>query len=451
MMNPSESEFTRKLAELAAAMQPYRQAMIDDLVQLCRIPSTRSEAVPGAPYGQAARDALDWFLQAGKRLGFRGVDLDGRAGYVEWGEGSRLIAAICHLDVVPAGDGWTHDPFTPIVRDDRIIARGTSDDKGPAIAVLYAMKALMDSGWQPPCRIRLIVGLDEESGMSCMRHYVKVAEQPDAGFTADADFPVIYAEKGVLWLRLTQTADASARSSLVSGSAGERPNMVPARCRLAFRRTPSSDDVVERVYEGVPAHASTPWDGRNAIDLAMADAKSELDQAGESHPFVDFYQAMFSGQMDGRSLGIAGEDLSGPLTLNAGVLELGSTASSLTIDIRYPVTQSGKALIDQIRQACRSYHVTVDVLDHMNPLHVQQDSFLVRSLSETYADLTGSVQPPIAIGGGTYARSMPNIVAFGPAFPGETMTAHQVDEQISIHRWLASAAIYREALRRLAD
>lgn len=450
-MNPSVNELAEKLTALAAGMQPYRQAMIDDLVALCRIPSVRGDAAPGAPYGPATLEALEWFLRAGERLGFNSVNLDGHAGYVEWGEGPRLIAAICHLDVVPAGDGWRHDPFEPVIRNGRIIARGTSDDKGPAIAVLYAMKALADSGWQPGARIRLIVGLDEESGMDCMRHYVKTAEQPDAGFTADADFPVIHAEKGVLWLRLTQTDDAATSTRLIRGQAGERPNMVPALCRLTFARTADDDRGTQRLYEGVPAHASTPWDGRNAIDLAMTDAKHELDLAGETHPFVEFYQALFAGQIDGTSLGIAGHDASGPLTLNAGVLELDGSSASLAIDIRYPVTQNGEALLEQIRQACRPYHVNVEIINHMPPLHVEPDSFLVRSLTETYADLTGSYQAPIAIGGGTYARAMPNIVAFGPAFPGETMTAHQIDEQIIIDHWLAASAIYREALHRLAD
>lgn len=451
-MNELTIEMTHRLDQLAQSMQEYREAMTEALVGLCRIPSVKGQAAEGAPYGEQTARALDYFLELGQSLGFTAVNLDHRAGYIEWGEGDRLIAILCHLDVVPAGDDWKNDPWQPLVLEDRIIARGTSDDKGPAISSLFAIKALADSGYQPSARIRLILGLDEESGMTCMRHYTGVAQLPDAGFTADAGFPVIYAEKGVAWVKLglssSQPADAPLR--LIAGQAGERPNMVPAFCSLTVQHA-GSEDTEKLVFKGISAHAGSPADGKNALAAAMQTIGEQLKAASTHHPFVDFYRTLLADQTDGENLGIRCEDESGPLTVNAGILSLDQQRGEVTLDIRYPVTQDFNQILDKIKQAVEPLGGDVDVLENMKPLHAAKDSSLVQTLSDVYQDLTGSRQEPATMSGGSYARTMPNIVAFGPGLPGDHGSAHQVDETITYRTLLASAAIYKEALRRLSE
>lgn len=174
--------------------------MVEALSGLLSIPSCKGTALPDAPFGAETRQALDEMLRLGGQMGFTTRAIDNMAGYVEFGTGEKMVAALGHLDVVPPGDGWTGDPFVPVVTRDRIVARGAIDDKGPVIACLFAMKALRDAGYEPPARIRLIVGLDEESGSSCMARYTRTEELPAAGFTPDASFPAIYAEKGILHL-----------------------------------------------------------------------------------------------------------------------------------------------------------------------------------------------------------------------------------------------------------
>ncbi len=449
--------FSSKLDALALSMQAYRQEMIDALVGLCAIPSTKGEAEPDAPYGAETARALDYFLELGESLGFRSCNLDHYAGYVEWGEGDKLIAVLCHLDVVPAGDGWKNDPWQAVVTPDQIIARGTSDDKGPAIASLYAIKALADSGFQPDCRIRLILGLDEESGMTCMKHYREHADLPDAGFTADAGFPTIYAEKGVLWLKLSvphRELNPNSPLQLTGGKAGERPNMVPALCRLNWRfdSETSADGYEEETinYEGVPAHAAEPENGKNALAIAMQDAADKLAAADVPHPFVKMFQDFFKHETNGLSLGIQCEDVSGEITVNAGVLSMTADQSDMLIDIRYPVTQNSQQIISQIEKQLAPYGASLEIVDHMKPLYLPKDSKLVQILTDVYNTLTGEKSEPIAMGGGTYARTMPNIVAYGPGFSTDESTAHQVNEALNIRSFLAAAAIYREALQRLA-
>ncbi|HBP37516.1 MAG TPA: dipeptidase PepV [Clostridiales bacterium] len=403
------------------------------------------------PYGRQTVRALNAFLDIGRRLGFTAVNLDNRAGYVEYGQGQRLIAVLAHLDVVPAGSDWQTDPYDPVITEDRVIARGAADDKGPLTAALFALKALADEGFRPDTRIRIIAGLDEENGSSCMEHYVRVAEIPSAGFTPDAHFPVINAEKGHIWLDLTvsggQAADAPLR--LVAAQAGLRPNMVPDSCSLTLARPDGKTE--EMVIHGRPAHASTPWNGRNAIALAMGDVERRLAAAGTSHPFVTFFNQAIGDSWRGEGLAIAGEDASGPLTLNAGLLALNEREARLTVDIRYPVTWPQDRLLTALQGRAADLGANLEILRWSEPLYYDPDSPLISKLSEVYSRLTGLDAAPVAIGGGTYARTMPNIVAFGLSFPGEQETAHQADEYILKQTLFAGAAIFRQALRRLAE
>lgn len=441
---------TGRLIDLMFSMSDYLDQMLDCLAALCRIPSVSGTPLPDAPFGQETADALEVFLAMGKKLGFRAVNLGNRAGYVEFGTGDRMIAILGHLDVVPAGTGWESDPFEPQILHDRLVARGAIDDKGPVVAALFAIKALADEGFAENCRIRLIVGLDEERGSECMAHYVQVAELPAAGFSPDACFPVIYAEKGIAWVELDLDGGQPAGAALrfVKAKAGLRPNMVPGSCDISFAGLSGLEETI--TVQGQPAHASTPWEGRNAISRAMQMAAEMLQEAGSSHPFVDFFQTAIGSSWRGEGLGIAYEDESGPLTVNAGLLELDSRSACLTLDIRYPITLPIQAIEAALAKAAAPFGVRARIVKTLPPLHVPKDSSLVVTLMDTYRELTGQDVQPVAIGGGTYARSMPNIVAFGPNFPGDAETAHQAGEYISFKTLLASSAIYRQALRRLA-
>jgi succinyl-diaminopimelate desuccinylase len=445
----TDPALAERLTRLARTMAPYEPAMLKALCALCRIPSVKGPASDDAPFGPETARALACFLEQARELGFAGVNLGNQAGYAEWGQGSPLVGVLCHLDVVPPGDSWPGDPFDPQVTADRVISRGTVDDKGPAIAVLFAMKSLLDEGFAPRGRIRLIVGLDEESGSSCMEHYAQVAERPVCGFTPDADFPVIYAEKGNLWLTVDFPGGQAASDALrlTAAQAGKVPNMVPGRCDLTFA---AASGTRETAVIGQSAHASLPWHGENAISLAMVSAAEALRAAGCRHPFVDFYLETIGSSWRGEGFGIAAADESGPLTLNAGMLDLSDERARLTLDIRYPVSLDSASILSAIKRRIEPHGAVLSVLRGSPPLCEPKSSPLVQTLLDVYNSLTGSDASPLAIGGGTYARSMSGILAYGPNFPGETEMAHQAGEYISRTSFLAMAAIYREALRRLA-
>lgn len=438
--------------------------LVESLKGLLSIPSVKGLSQPGAPFGIETVNALHYMLETGSNMGFKTCNLDGYAGFIEFGEGDKEIAVLCHLDVVPAGEGWDFDPFTPFIDNGRLFGRGTNDDKGPAISALFAMKSLKDSGYNPPCRIRLILGLDEESGSQCMVHYKETQALPDFGFTPDAKFPVIFAEKGILHITIHGSLDIPFPTTnsfiFVSAKGGERANMVPATCLLTWiensdnRIITESDNINKKsvTVKGVPGHASMPEFGENAISKAMLQIGSIMSANDAIHPFVSFYNNNFGTTTDGSLLGIDYNDNdSGSLTCNVGLLDMTTDSVTMTLDIRYPVTANPDMIVSHINKHCASTKFSIIDIQNNPPLFVDKDSDLIQTLLSVYNEATSGEATPIAIGGGTYARSMPNIVAFGPNFTKEDDVAHQAGEYIKLDDLFLCRDIYQKAIQMLAE
>ncbi|MED4980972.1 dipeptidase PepV, partial [Geobacillus stearothermophilus] len=347
--------------------------LVRDVQALVRIPSVRDDggAKPGAPFGPKVAEALDYMLTRGQEEGFRIKNVDGYAGHIEMGEGEKLIGVLGHLDVVPAGDGWSVDPFAAEVKDGRLYGRGAIDDKGPTVAAFYALKIVKELGLPLRKRVRLILGGDEESDWRCVAHYFQREEMPDVGFAPDADFPIIHAEKGIIDADLSYRPPESAEAeglALASFQAGRRYNMVPDAAEAVVEgagRTEEllglyeqfcrergvkgsmrqSEGAVVFQLEGVSAHGAEPERGKNAgVYLAQFLASLPLD--GRSRPFVQFVTSAFFGDARGRRLGLAYRDeQSGDLTVNVGVLSYDRRhGGTIGLNIRYPVTADGDAI-----------------------------------------------------------------------------------------------------------
>lgn len=435
------------IKKLADSMKDYQEPFVQDTVELCAIKSVKGPATDDAPYGKETVEALNWFLKRGEALGFKTVNVDNRAGYLEMGEGDEMVACVCHLDVVPAGDGWSSDPFVARIEDGNIIARGTSDDKGPALMGVYALKALLDDPtFKPTKRLRIIVGLDEESGSSCMAHYVKTQEIPVAGFTADAEFPAIYAEKGITRIELSMAR--TGKEHILEAKGGEALNMVAAKASFKMQMGPIRNTLD---FKGIPAHASTPEQGENAITKGLFDIKERL---GTNHkcndPFADAFVKYVGSDLHGTTLGIDAEDESGRTTINVGMLSIDETKATVGIDVRYPVTFDIKSALAGKQEEMAADGIELTVVHEAAPLNLGKDSKLIQTLMKAYNDGMGTDEDAVAIGGGTYARAVPNIAAFGPGFPDDEHVAHQADEFISIERAMAAAAIYRDVFKQLA-
>ncbi|MBP3657345.1 MAG: dipeptidase PepV [Clostridia bacterium] len=448
-------------AKLDAALEALQPDMIETLQRWIRVPSLRAErSAENAPFGAEVRRALDIAIADIERLGLQPRDIDGYCCDAEIGEGEETIAVLAHLDVVPEGDGWDYDPYGGEIVDGRIIGRGTSDDKGPGVAALFAMKAIVEAGIPLKKRCRLILGCDEESGMEDLHYYEEKIGLPDVGFSPDASFPLINTEKGItsLYLHAPMTDER-----LISIASGTRSNVVPGTATAVLAgdwREAAADafDVEDEdcsieteldggntkiVVTGVPAHASTPEKGKNAAKMLLA-VLAQLGVGGE--PVRLLVEAAGEGD-DGVNLGIAGRDeVSGRLTINLGLLFAQEGELRVTFDCRYPVFYNAQLLRATVAKRLAPAGFVLEPGRVSEPHHVPESSELVVRLMEVYNEITGTQSKPFAIGGGTYARHLKEGVAFGMLFPGEPELEHQANESISIEGFAKAARIYAYAI-----
>ena len=453
------------LNERVLAMQ---DALLKTLQESIRIPSVQGPAAEGAPYGTEVRKSLDHILSVAKQLGFDTVDMDGQVGWCEYGSGDEMVAVLGHLDVVPAGDGWSFDPWGGEIRNDRIFGRGTMDDKGPSVAALYALAALRDSGLPVTRRIRLLFGCNEETGSQDMKYYLSHGgEVPVMGFTPDAEYPVINGEKGIINVTFARTYTQTGALQLRSFRGGTAANVVPDSARaeilcpaemaenIATLSVPkvtftATDYGILAQAEGVSAHGSTPWQGENAVGR-LVKALNMLPFEGEMQRILHFLSRKLGMEVDGKSAGIyLHDEVSGPLTLNWGTLNADSTSLSMIINYRYPVTKSYDDCAPAFMKLFTDAGFTVAHELHKAKLYVPADSPLIRKLLKVYKEYTGIDGKPLSIGGGTYAKMLPNIVAFGPIFPGDEVREHKPDEFIEIPKLMKNAQMIASAMYELA-
>ena len=471
-------DYTDTDTQLSDWIDAHRTEIVETTQALLRIPSVEGKTAPGAPFGIETRQALDNALQTAAALGLATKNVDGYAAHAEWrapdvAADAPIVGVLAHVDVVPPGTGWSHPPFGAEIADGKIYARGASDDKGPAMAGLWAIAALQACAVPLSHRVRLILGADEESGFGCVKYYFAHEEMPVTGFTPDAMFPLVYAEKGIANAVLSRSAwPEGERIHILSLTGGERPNMVPdtaeaflegslPRAAAAARLNAivgitteevGDDNRLHVVAKGVSAHGSTPDNGVNAVGV-LCDALLMLDHQ-EDQVLVIEQIAKWAADTKGEKLGIAGQDeIAGLLTCNLGVAEIGKDRAALTFNIRYPVTWNSETLRECLTAGIDGTGWTLEELTDQPSLYVPQDDPLVATLLEVYRNETGDQAAPKTMGGGTYARAMTKGVAFGANFPDQDMSdggAHEKDECWPVDHLLRATKIYAKALARLA-
>lgn len=440
---------------LDAALEAHSDPIVNDTLALLGIPS--SNDVPGGP-----SRALHTYLALGERLGFNAVAIDDRVGYVEYGTGDEYIAVLGHLDTVPIGDDWTRNPMGEVV-DGRVYGRGALDDKGPMVAALHALAALRDAEVPLERKVRIIVGTDEETDDAAISYYRSKETDPVAGFSPDGDFPVVYAEKGLLWTEWHRPLRASASPvSLLSLEAGTAPNVVPDRATAvleavepekvaaALREAGCEAAVEERrvraAATGTAGHGSQPELGVNAL-VRLAAALDRVAIGGDGGEIVRSLNATFNRAPDGGILGLSEPNVS----VNLGACRLANGTASLTLDIRFPAPLTDKEAWEAVNRTALDRGWEARIVDSLPPLRVDPDGSLVQALLGVYRTETGDRNAaPLSVGYTTYAKSLPNTVAFGPLMPGAADPSHEPDESVGVEDLALQARCYARAIRVLA-
>lgn len=456
-------------------VEKYRKDIIEKTSQLIQIPSMKDAPLSQMPFGEPIAACLNQTLELCASLGMRTKNCGGYAGWAEIGDGQELCGILVHLDVVPGGGGWHYPPFGGQVKDGKLFGRGAIDDKGPAVASIYALKAIADSQLPLRRRIRIIFGTDEENDWNCMDYYKEHEEIPSLGFSPDAEFPVIFAEKGILFATVSADGTLPVNPPYIQSlTGGRRANMVPDECvaeivlpdsnstfeaAAAFRASNISgtditykDNILTIRTSGVTAHGSTPEKGLNAISKMMEFLSGFDMEDSFQKKFIDFYQSHIGFETDGTSMtgAIVSDVPSGSLVLNAGLISMDTTCASLKLNIRYPVTYTGKKIQKYLENTVLLEGLNIDIDLNSEPLYQEKESPIVKTLLSVYHSYCPDGSSPLAVGGGTYARSIPNSVAFGPVLPGREELAHCPDEFISVEDLILSAKIYAQAMLCLA-
>uniref|UniRef100_A0A832IKS9 Dipeptidase PepV n=2 Tax=Fervidobacterium pennivorans TaxID=93466 RepID=A0A832IKS9_FERPE len=443
----------------------YFDEISEALKKVIAIRSVMGEPKDGMPFGEGPAKALHETLKIAEELGFKSVNVDNYAGHVEYGEGGKLYAVLGHLDVVPEGDieRWTSNPFELVIRDGKMYGRGVSDDKGPSIGALFALKIASELVDKPKNRVRVIFGTNEENGSQCLKYYFTKEPYPDAAVTPDGDFPAVFAEKGIVTYTIKRTITKDYSTKLVELKAGTAANVVPEECiavvesdKLNEIEYLVSNYIGECKYEwkvagdritikslGKSAHGAHPEAGINAAS-GMLELLSRIDFGPENETIRMLYERL-GRDYYGIGLGISGQDdVSKKLTCNLGILKLENDAITAVINIRHPIFFNVDMITMQIKEAMKGFEV--ERTSYSKPLYVSKDSDFMRLLLKIYREETQDMSEPISIGGGTYARSVPYGVAYGAVFPGEDTHMHQPDECWSLESFKKYIRIYTKLI-----
>lgn len=357
---------------ILSKIDELKDQMIQDIIQMVQIKSVESEASLDAPYGQGVKEALNQALMMSQRLGFKTKNVDNHMGYAYLGESDEYICAIGHLDVVPEGEGWKYPPYGGNIDQGMIYGRGVLDNKGPIMTCLYALKALKDLNIPMKHQVRIIFGCDEETGFEDLKYYLNHEKPPYLGFTPDCKYPVVYAERGRLGLRIL----------------------------------------------------------------------APLDKLDAFFEMVNTY--FLNKKNNGETLGIDyKDDEFGMLEIRQYALHYEENQACFDFAISYPASVQAEDLIDKIKE---KIHFDIKITGHYLPVYFPKESKLVKTLQKAYEYVTDLDGTPVTTTGGTYAKLMPNIVPFGPSFPGQKGIGHLPNEWMKIDDLITNAKIYALSL-----
>ncbi len=464
--------------KIDAYIDSKKDEMIEDLKTLVRIDSQRGRAKEGKPFGDGPAKVVAAAEGLMKQYGLQTTNYDNYVVTGDFGTQEKALDILVHLDVVPVTEDWTvTEPFQPKVVDGRIYGRGTADDKGPAIAALYALRAIRELGLPMKKSVRLILGSDEECGSGDLEYYYAKEQEAPYTFTPDADFPLINIEKGSFKGEFSADFPAEdAKAYVVSFTSGDKVNVVPARATLvvagveaavveeaaarvtaqtnvAFITESQADGTVKVSARGVAAHASTPAEGKNALTATLRLITALPLDATKGLTALLGLEALFPYEDTcGKQAGIDREnEESGALTLCFSIMDYTPEHLHAIFDARLPIGCTKENTSYPVKEALAQYGITLDNDELREPHCVPGDSWFVQTLLGSYERYFGKKGKALSTGGGTYVHELERGVAFGCMVPEVDNHMHGDDEFMEIEMLLRSAKIFADAILKICN
>lgn len=460
--------------DLNVWINEHMDTMIADIIDLVNIPSVSVKTGASEnPYGEACLQVLQKTLEIGQRMGFEGKNHENHCATLFWkGDIDSEIGIFSHLDVVPEGSGWEYEPYQAVIEDNCIIGRGTADNKGPAMASLYAVKYLKEAGWKPRHSIRMFFGCNEENGMEDIQYYVKNNPMPAFSFTPDAAFPVCHGEKGILEIDAEYEIRDSNLKVFCSGIAS---NAVPSDAyaliegdeavirealmdKDVFSIENCGNDIIKITVKGIAAHAAFPENSDSAeVKLArilgetgLLDEKAQRLMKAITALFGDYY---------GAGIGVPYEDdISGKLTHVGGMTRTEDGVFKQNINIRYTITADREKMAGQIINTMEEYDFAIINIKDNPPTYMDKDKPIIKMLTDICNKHLDNSLVPYVMGGGTYARKLKNAIGYGPGMPGSISKfgpdrgrGHQPDEYVELDKLITALRIYVEAIKKIDE
>lgn len=416
-----------------------KEELFKNIDRLIRINSVEGESLEGAPFGIEPRKALEEALKISEEMGFKTKNIDNAIGYAEYGEGEEYICVIGHVDIVPAGEGWSYDPLKLTITKDKLYGRGILDNKGPIMSALYGLKILKDLNITLSKKVRIIFGTNEETGFKDIPYYLKNEKPPIMGFTPDCKYPAVYGERGILDL----TIWSKKIKENISIEGEFKNNVVPSYAKINI----NENCIIEERGKQAPGNA--PEIGENAVTKAFT-SLSEKQLSEELKEFTDFIKNNFHENHSMEKSEVKCEDeISGKLVINPYKIEEKDSKLGISVVFRYPITYKYEDIL-KIIDSIKNEEYDISINRRMDSVCFPLDSKLLKELKKAYEDVTGEDGTPVTTTGGTYAKVFPNIVAFGPSFPGQKGIAHNKDEYMDINDLLKNTEIFTNAIYNLA-
>lgn len=438
--------------------EPYKEIMLDELKKFVRIDSQYDEKTIDKqnPFGKGVSKALAYVDELAKKDGFKSTNYDNYVVEILCGTGKKNITIMAHADVVPEGTGWDQDPFEVTEKDGVLCARGVADDKGPMLSCYYALKALRDNNLLGDYTVRFLVGGNEENGSACMHYYFHTLNkpQPDLGFSPDSNFPLTFAEKGMLNYEVKKEVEFDQLISIKSGvafnSVIEKAIVVMKNDqafinylkdkKVDFNYEINNEEEMTLTFIGKAAHGSLPWLGVNA----GLNAVKYLGEFYDNADFKQLYVCLAPSRGEGLNCAYHTDEF-GDNSLCVGLLNYNDGLLSATVNFRHINTCEKPVLLERTINALSPFKV--ENVEEVPLLYYPLDSVLVSTLLKAYQDETGDlVTPPLASGGGTYAKEADNVVAFGMEFPGFESNMHSPGESSKVDDLVISMAIFARAI-----
>lgn len=429
----------------------YKEELIKSIGRLVRINSVEGEKLDNAPFGSGPKEALEEALRISRELGFKTKNIENAIGYAEYGESDEYIGVIGHVDIVPEGDGWNYNPFDVSIDNEKIYGRGVLDNKGPIMAVLYGMKIIKDLNLPISKKIRVIFGTNEETGFSDIPYYLKEEKPPIMGFTPDCKYPAVYGERGILDVTIWSKKINDTNIKSIKGNF--RNNVVPDFAEIELYSNENKKGETKTISaKGKQAPGNAPESGINAVTKLCKDIleSKKLINDEETLEFIEFIYNSFYENHSLSKLNInCFDEISGDLVINPYEIKMDEGKIGISVVFRYPISYKYEDMISIIKSIINEGY-TLSENRRMDSVCFDKDHDLLKKLKEAYEDVTGFDGTPITTTGGTYAKVFPNIVAFGPSFPGQKGIAHNSDEYMDIEDLVTNLKIYTNALYNLA-